>query len=747
MFRKKYFIFTTVILILYLTTSNFYMYKLFDDTTEKIKKINIEHYNEISYLESHKGLYFWLLNPQEKYNMISVNIDGGFYDKKSCENIKYDNMSLYLLGKTNYIIESYNRFSPFLTRTNDISGSYKGFNSNFNTFIVKDGVYSLGIMDQENNIIKSTERKIYKRDNKVMQTAYDLNDDEVKRLMTNNYKNINNTELTLINPTKIKRIDKNLYNISGILFIKNENIDSYDSVAYIKIMTDNESKIYRIPMLYNEWMEKNIGEYSRISMFITNVYIEDFDEANIEYMIVNNNQLYKHDKIYYYQNQIDNDNLTLSFTHQGYNIKYNPVYDNMLREKYIGIDKDNKNFIFRGSLYKENDESSSYDIIVEIRNENGNFSYNVPKTYSKYMADIEGEKYAYSHILLNLSKEQLSNNGVIKLYLKKGDNYYTTGREYEYFYDNETYIIKDDVDNKSKIGQKKDIFEATEGTTYKSGVNELETAYDLNDDEIKRLMTNNYKNINNTELTLINPTKIKRIDKNLYNISGILFIKNENIDSYDSVAYIKIMTDNESKIYRIPMLYNEWMEKNIGEYSRISMFITNVYIEDFDEANIEYMIVNNNQLYKHDKIYYYQNQIDNDNLTLSFTHQGYNIKYNPVYDNMLREKYIGIDKDNKNFIFRGSLYKENDESSSYDIIVEIRNENGNFSYNVPKTYSKYMADIEGEKYAYSHILLNLSKEQLSNNGVIKLYLKKGDNYYTTGREYIYNFENDTYSIK
>ena len=58
-----------------------------------------------------------------------------------------------------------------------------------------------------------------------------------------------------------------------------------------------------------------------------------------------------------------------------------------------------------------------------------------------------------------------------------------------------------------------------------------------------------------------------------------------------------------------------------------------------------------------------------------------------------------------------------------------------------------MADRLGEKYAYSHILLNLSKEQLSNNGVIKLYLKKGDNYYTTGREYIYNFEKDTYSIK
>ena len=58
-----------------------------------------------------------------------------------------------------------------------------------------------------------------------------------------------------------------------------------------------------------------------------------------------------------------------------------------------------------------------------------------------------------------------------------------------------------------------------------------------------------------------------------------------------------------------------------------------------------------------------------------------------------------------------------------------------------------MADMLGEKYAYSHILLQLSKEQLGDNGVIKLYLKNGDNYYTTGREYTYSLKNNEYSIK
>ena len=561
MFRKKFFIFATVLLIIYLATSNFYMYRLFNNTTEKITRTDISNFNIISYIENRMGPYFWILDTQKKNDMISVNMNGGFYDNKTSKNIDNENMFLYIMGENNYKLESTKAFSPILERNGNLAGAYNGFNSNFNTYIMKNGIYSFGIQENDNKIIKSTERKIYKKNEKVRQIAYDLDDNEYQKLVNGDYLAGDNSKLVLGKPAMIEKIESNLYKLSGILFIKDEQIDSYDSIAFIKIITDNESKVYRIPMTYNEWMYKNVGSYARISMFVTKMYINDFEKANIEYMILNNNKLYTHDKIYYYQNK--NDNITLSYTHQGYNIEYNPVYDNMLREQYIGIDKNNgNNFTFRGAIYKENGESSDYDIIVEVRNEEGNFSYVIPKQYSKYMTDRLGDKYAYSHILLQLSTKQLSDNGVIKLYLKNGDNYYTTDREYIYSFENNKYLI------------------------------------------------------------------------------------------------------------------------------------------------------------------------------------------NKIYDNKINEKYIGIDKNNDNtFTFRGAIYKENAESSNYNIIVEVKNENGDIKYNIPKMYSKYMADMLGEKYAYSHILLQLSKEQLGDNGVIKLYLKNGDNYYTTGREYTYSLKNNEYSIK
>ena len=441
MFRKKYFIFATVLLIIYLVTSNFYMYKLFDNTTEKINRTNINNLNIVSYIENRMGPYFRIIDKQvNANNMISVKINGGFYDNETSRNIKDKNIPLYIMGNNNYELESIKGFSSILERNGNLASAYKSFESNFNTYIMKDGIYSFGILENNTNIIKSTEGKIYKQKENIQQIAYDLDEIEYQKLVNGDYLAGDDSKLVLARPTMIEKAGANLYKLSGILFIKDEQIDSYDSIAFIKITTDSESKVYRIPMTYNEWMYKNVGPYSRISMFFTNIYINDFNKAHIEYMMLNNNKVYKHDKIYYYH--MKDDNITLSFTHQGYNIEYKPKYDNMIREKYIGIDKNNNSFIFRGALYKENEESNNYDIVVEVRNEEGNFSYTIPKKYSKYMADREGEKYAYSHILLNLSKEQLSDNGIIKLYLKNGDNYYTSGREYIYNFENDTYSIK-----------------------------------------------------------------------------------------------------------------------------------------------------------------------------------------------------------------------------------------------------------------------------------------------------------------
>ena len=81
------------------------------------------------------------------------------------------------------------------------------------------------------------------------------------------------------------------------------------------------------------------------------------------------------------------DNMRFSKTIKGYNVD---EVDDFLDQLTADYER----------LYKENAESSNYNIIVEVKNENGDIKYNIPKMYSKYMADMLGEKYAYSHILL-----------------------------------------------------------------------------------------------------------------------------------------------------------------------------------------------------------------------------------------------------------------------------------------------------------------------------------------------------------
>ena len=551
MFLRRKLALITLIFIIIFTVSYSIGWKIVDtEHANNTKKYKGEIANIITTFDSDEGSTFYMEYEDLDIKKI-ISIRAGIYQKISSEKSEI-NIILYN-ADNKYILKSVDSWYVVPDGNGGVNALPIAKQSEINKYSIKKGTYNIGFLDNiTKNIYQSTTGRIVVRKDNAYVIPYMIDVKEIEEALK---QPIYTSDVINVEIPKVLESEDNLTKMNGLIALSGHNSTKYS--LFVNIFNKNINYYYRVPLHRNDWVEKEMSKNLVMSYFKPKIeHLSNEQDINVQYLFYEDNKIYTDNKIYYYKQ--NNDNLTLSFEHQGYNIQYNSEYDKMIREKYIGIDKNNNSFIFRGALYKEDEESNNYDIVVEVRNEEGNFSYTIPKKYSKYMADREGEKYAYSHILLNLSKEQLSDNGIIKLYLKNGDNYYTTGREYTYIYENNKYFI---------------------------------------------------------------------------------------------------------------------------------------------------------------------------------------------YDDIVREQYIGIDNNDNSFIFRGSVYIENEESSNYDIIVKIKNENGNFSYNVPKGYSKYMADRLGEKYAYSHILLNLSKEQLSNNGVIKLYLKKGDNYYTTGREYIYNFENDTYSIK
>ena len=128
--------------------------------TEKINRTNINNLNIVSYIENRMGPYFRIIDKQvNANNMISVKINGGFYDNETSRNIKDKNIPLYIMGNNNYELESIKGFSSILERNGNLAIAYKSFESNFNTYIMKDGIYSFGILENNTNIIKSTEGK------------------------------------------------------------------------------------------------------------------------------------------------------------------------------------------------------------------------------------------------------------------------------------------------------------------------------------------------------------------------------------------------------------------------------------------------------------------------------------------------------------------------------------------------------------------------------------------------------------
>ena len=551
MFLRRKLALITLIFIIIFTVSYSIGWKIVDtEHANNTKKYKGEIANIITTFDSDEGSTFYMEYEDLDIKKI-ISIRAGIYQKISSEKSEI-NIILYN-ADNKYILKSVDSWYVVPDGNGGVNALPIAKQSEINKYSIKKGTYNIGFLDNiTKNIYQSTTGRIVVRKDNAYVIPYMIDAKEIEEALK---QPIYTSDVINVEIPKVLESEDNLTKMNGLIALSGHNSTKYS--LFVNIFNKNINYYYRVPLYRNDWVEKEMGKNLVMSYFKPKIeHLSNEQDINVQYLFYEDNKIYTDNKIYYYKK--DNDNLTLSFEHQGYNIQYNSECDKMIREKYIGIDKNNNSFIFRGALYKENEESNNYDIVVEVRNEEGNFSYTIPKKYSKYMADREGEKYAYSHILLNLSKEQLSDNGIIKLYLKNGDNYYTTGREYTYIYENNKYFI---------------------------------------------------------------------------------------------------------------------------------------------------------------------------------------------YDDIVREQYIGIDNNDNSFIFRGAVYIENKESSSYDIIVKIKNENGNFSYTIPKKYSKYMADRLGEKYAYSHILLNLSKEQLSNNGVIKLYLKKGDNYYTTGREYIYNFEKDTYSIK
>ncbi len=297
MFRSKLFIIfiaITGVLAIYLLTSNMYMYKIFDKTTEKIYKTKIDQYDIKGSIKSYEGVYYFLMERDRNLGMTSIKISGGIYDKGNSFTKNDNGYTLFLLGEKNYKLESYSSFLPFMTRNNDLVGGYNCFSSYFNTFKIDRGIYSLGILNDNNTIIKSTSAKLLINGEQVITIAYNLTETERKELDNITQKEDRDDMRVIV---KYTNNDKNLYQIAGNVFLTDQKIDSYNSVLFIKITNQNKKEIYRVPLSYNEWVDKNIGHKSRFSFIFTHVYFEDFENSKIEYYLMNKGKLYYSSKI------------------------------------------------------------------------------------------------------------------------------------------------------------------------------------------------------------------------------------------------------------------------------------------------------------------------------------------------------------------------------------------------------------------------------------------------------------------
>ncbi len=523
-------------------------------------------YDNISinkYFERYEGVRTYV--SQNDKIIKNINITAGLYKRDlECNDAKiviFNSAALYQINdiKNNIMVDNIENGNRIILKNS--------YGANISDISLKDnGYYSIGIKCGNYHIIESTYGRLYKYRKKIYNVSYEINNNEIDAL----FKNIvpdKYAEILYLD-AELKEFG-NHYFLQGNLYVK--NIESARSNLIIEVEDDTgEKKYFKTFLNASAWTRKQYGNSALLTGFNASILELNHNSEyfNIKFYIYNDDKLYSSRKTYVYElinetyKRIDDDKQANTSRPMKKSKKFNTVINKEIVNKDLGIDKEQDKYLFRGVSFIQNSDSKDYQIFVEIKNDKHEGLYRVEHKYSDWAARNYGKQYAYSHILLPLSKEQLSDNGTIKLYLKNGDNYYTTGREHIYSFENDKYLI------------------------------------------------------------------------------------------------------------------------------------------------------------------------------------------NKIYDSKINEKYIGIDKNNDNtFTFRGAIYKENEESSNYNIIVEVKNENGDIKYNIPKTYSKYMADMLGEKYAYSHILLQLSKEQLGDNGVIKLYLKNGDNYYTTGREYTYSLKNNEYSIK